>query len=83
MHQIVRSPKQLGTLIRRERRQRSWTQSHLASMTGLRQEFISKIEAGQEGTKLATIYAIFAALELELVVEQRNPDQAPGVEDVF
>ena len=81
MHQIVRSPKQLGTLIRRERRQRSW--SHLASMTGLRQEFISKIEAGQEGTKLATIYAIFAALELELVVEQRNPDQAPGVEDVF
>jgi HTH-type transcriptional regulator/antitoxin HipB len=52
-------------------------------MTGLRQEFISKIEAGQEGTKLATIYAIFAALELELVVEQRNPDQAPGVEDVF
>ncbi|WP_367275156.1 helix-turn-helix domain-containing protein [uncultured Erythrobacter sp.] len=83
MHQIVRSPKQLGTLIRRERRERSWTQSHLASMTGLRQEFISKIEAGQEGTKLATIYAIFAALGLELVVEQRNPNQAPSIEDVF
>ncbi|MEM7701878.1 MAG: helix-turn-helix domain-containing protein [Pseudomonadota bacterium] len=83
MHQIVRSPKQLGTLIRRERRQRSWTQSDLASLTGLRQEFISKIEAGQEGTKLATIYAIFAALELELVVEQRTPDQAPNIEDVF
>lgn len=83
MHQIVRSPKQLGTIIRRERRNRSWTQSDLAALCGLRQEFISRVEAGQEGIKLSTIYAIFAALDLELVVEQRNTDQTQDIEDVF
>jgi HTH-type transcriptional regulator/antitoxin HipB len=83
MHKIVRSPIQLGTIIRRERHQRSWTQSDLAALSGLRQELISKIETGHEGTKLSAIYAIFAALDLELVVEQRNTDQAKDIGDIF
>lgn len=83
MHQLVRSPLQLGTIIRRERLKRSWSQSDLAALCGLRQEMISRIETGHEGTKLSTIHAIFAVLDLELVVEQRNTEQAPGIEDIF
>lgn len=83
MSQIVRSPIQLGTIIRRARKKRRWTQSELADHSGLRQELVSKIETGHEGTKLSTIHAIFAALDLELVVEERNARRAADIEDIF
>lgn len=83
MYQIVRSPVQLGTLIRRARRNRGWTQSELADLAGLRQELISRIEVGHEGTKLSSIHALFAALDLELVVEERNARQNSDIEDIF
>ncbi len=83
MHQIVRSPLQLGTIIRRERQYRQWSQSDLAALCGLRQELISRIETGHEGIKLSTLYAIFAALDLELVIEQRNASRAADIEDIF
>lgn len=83
MHQIIRSPVQLGTIIRRERLHRNWSQSDLAALCGLRQEMLSRIETGHEGTKLSTIYAIFAALDLELVVGQRNTGHADDIEDIF
>lgn len=83
MSLITRSPKQLGTIIQRTRKQRSLTQSQLADLAGLRQEMISKIETGHEGTKLSTLYAIFAALDLELIVEPRSTRSTKGIEDVF
>lgn len=83
MSQIVRSSVQLGNIIRRTRRNRGWTQSELADHAGLRQELVSKIETGHEGTKLSTIHAIFAALSLDLVVEARNARQAADIEDIF
>lgn len=83
MSQIVRSSVQLGNIIRRARRNRGWTQSELADHAGLRQELVSKIETGHEGTKLSTIHAIFAALSLDLVVETRNARQAADIEDIF
>ncbi len=83
MSQIVRSSAQLGNIIRRARRNRGWTQSELADHAGLRQELVSKIETGHEGTKLSTIHAIFAALSLDLVVEARNARQAADIEDIF
>jgi HTH-type transcriptional regulator/antitoxin HipB len=55
----------------------------LADHAGLRQELVSKIETGHEGTKLSTIHAIFAALSLDLVVEARNARQAADIEDIF
>lgn len=83
MSQIIRSSLQLGTLIRRARKRRGWTQSQLAGLTGLRQELVSKIETGHEGTKLSSIQAIFAALDLDLIVEARNAHQAADIEDIF
>lgn len=83
MSQIARSPKQLGTLIRRARKQRGLTQTELAGLAGLRQELVSKIETGHEGTKLSSIYALFAALDLELVIESRSGKPAKDIEDIF
>lgn len=83
MRHIARSPTQLGNLIQRQRKQMGMSQTDLASLVGLRQELISKIERGHEGTKLASIYALFAALDLELVVEARSGRPTVDIEDIF
>lgn len=83
MTHIARSPRDLGNLIQRTRKQRGWTQTDLANLAGMRQELISKIETGHEGTKLSSIYALFAALDLELVVEQRSTRPVKDIEDIF
>ena len=83
MSHIARPPKQLGTIIQRTRKQRGLTQTGLANLAGLRQELISKIETGHEGTKLSSIYALFAALDLELVIDVRSARAAKNIEDIF
>lgn len=82
MSLIARSPKQLGNLIQRARKQRGWSQTELANLAGLRQEMISKIETGHEGAKLSSVYALFAALDLELAVEPRS-GRSKDIEDIF
>ncbi|WP_282950470.1 MULTISPECIES: helix-turn-helix domain-containing protein [unclassified Sphingopyxis] len=83
MTQVARSPKQLGNLIQRARRQKGLTQTELAGLSGLRQELISKIEGGHDGTKLSSIYTLFAALELDLLVDSRSHGAAVEIEDIF
>jgi HTH-type transcriptional regulator/antitoxin HipB len=83
MPQIARSPRQLGNIIQRTRKQRGFTQTDLANLSGLRQEMISKIETGYEATKLSSIYSLFAALELELMVDNRSRPTALEIEDIF
>jgi len=79
---IARSPKQLGNIIQRTRKQRGMTQTDLANLSGLRQEKISKIESGQDGAKLSTIFALLAALNLEITVGTRSGKGAKGIEDI-
>ncbi len=83
MPNIARSPRQLGNIIQRSRKQRGLTQTELAQLSGLRQEMISRIETGHEGTKLSSIYALFAALDLELLVDSRSGKASKEIEDIF
>ncbi|MEZ0497504.1 helix-turn-helix domain-containing protein [Sphingomonas sp. IW22] len=83
MFQIIRSPLQLGTAISNARKERGWTQRDLSALSGLRQELISRIETGHEGTKLSSIQSLFAVLDLDLIVEERNARNTQGIEDIF
>jgi HTH-type transcriptional regulator / antitoxin HipB len=83
MPHIARSPTQLGNLIQRKRKQRGLTQTELANLAGMRQELISKIERGHEGTKLSSLYALFAALYLELMVDTRSGRPHVDIQDMF
>lgn len=77
MTQLVRSPKQLGTLIHNARVARNLTQQALADLVGTGQKTISRIEGGHPGTRLDTLFGIIAALHLDLKLEPRsktNPD---------
>jgi HTH-type transcriptional regulator / antitoxin HipB len=83
MSLIARSPKQLGNVIQRTRRQLGLTQTQLANLAGLRQEKVSIIESGQDGAKLSTIFALLAALNLEITVGDRSGKSTKGIEDIF
>jgi HTH-type transcriptional regulator/antitoxin HipB len=83
MTDLARNPKQIGSLIRRARRQQGWSQTQLGEKAGLRQETISLIETGNPATKLETILAVLAALDLEFRIGPRSKGGAAVIEDIF
>lgn len=72
MAQVIRSPKQLGAVIRNARVSRNLSQRAVADLVGTGQKTVSRIEAGQPGTKLDTLFSILAALDLDLKLAPRS-----------
>ena len=83
MTDIARTPKQIGNLVRRARKKRGWSQTRLGEKSGLRQETISLIENGNPATRLETILAVLAALDLEFQITARSKGHTLDIEDVF
>jgi len=83
MDALARTPRQIGAVIQRARRQRSWTQSYLAQRSGLRQGTISDIERGAKTARLDSILAILAALDLEIRIGPRSKGAAADIEALF
>jgi HTH-type transcriptional regulator/antitoxin HipB len=83
MQKMVRSAKQLGSLIYNERVQRGMSQQVLANLTGTGQKTISHIENGKEGTKLETIFSLLATLDLEMKLTARGKGSEKSISDIF
>ncbi len=83
MNELARSARQLGNIILRERKRRGWTQTMLADRAGLRQATVSSIEIGETPSKLGSILAVMAALDLELRVGRRSKGSGKNIEDIF
>ena len=83
MKHLVRTAKQMGEAIARERRARGLTQADLADKTGLRQEAISKIEGGNPGTSFDRISRLLAALDLEFTLGPRTKGSPHDIESIF
>ena len=77
MHELARTPKQIGTTIRRKRKRLGMSQSELGDRTGLRQETISLIETGNPATRIDTVLSVLAALDLEFQVASRSRGSDP------
>ena len=70
MTQLVRSPKQLGTLIHNARISRNLTQQALADLVGTGQKTVSRIESGDvDHTQVDTLRRYAEALGGTLRVE--------------
>lgn len=82
-HRAARSPRQLGALIRRERKSRGFSQAALAELVGLRQATISALEAGEPGTRIGTLLDVIGALGWHLTLEPRVDAAAPGLDEIF
>jgi HTH-type transcriptional regulator/antitoxin HipB len=74
MKALARSAKQIGNLIRSERKHKALSQNQLASMAGLRQASVSAIENGAPNTKLNTLLTALAALGLEFQIAPRSTE---------
>lgn len=83
MTALARSPGQLGALIQRHRKAKGLNQTELAALAGLRQEMVSKIESGQPGSRIASIYALLAALGLEMTIAPRTRSSSADIADIF
>ena len=79
---LARTPKQIGTIVRRVRRKQGLTQAVLGEKSGLRQETISLIENGNPATRLETLLAVLAALDLEFQIAPRARSAA-SIEEIF
>jgi len=83
MMELVRSPKQLGTALRRFRRERALTQAQLGKRAGLRQGTVSQVENGLETVKLNTVMDLMHALDLEVVLQPRTKGSQNEIEEMF
>lgn len=82
MDQLARTPKQLGTALRRVRKQKALTQPVLSAQTGKRQATISNLEIEGNGT-LETLFSLLSALDLELVIRPRSKGENASIGDIF
>ncbi|WP_067218675.1 helix-turn-helix domain-containing protein [Stappia indica] len=85
MSDLARSPKQIGSIIRRVRKKRGLSQMELSERTGLRQGTISLIETGNPAARIETLLAILAALDLDFRISTREPgpSHTDDLEDLF
>lgn len=83
MDQIARTPQQLGAAVRRKRKQMGLSQEELGTRVRLRQATISKLEAGEPGTRLKTLLDALSALDLEIVIRPRTRANLDDIEAIF
>lgn len=83
MNQMARTAKQLGAEIRQQRIAQRLSQLALADLVGTGQKTVSMIENGKPGTRIDTIFALLAALDMELSLRPRSAGARKSVGDVF
>lgn len=83
MDQIARTPQQLGAAVRRKRKQMGLSQEELGTRVRLRQATISKLEAGEPGTRIKTLLDALSALDLEIVIRPRTRANLDDIEAIF
>lgn len=79
----ARTTRQLGAILRRERKAQGLSQGALGERIGLRQATISKLEAGEPGPRLSTLLDALSALGLQLVLEPRSGSSASDLDEIF
>ncbi len=80
MSDVARDPRQIGNLIRRARKNKGFSQKQLGDKAGLRQETISLIETGNPVTRIETLLAVLAALDLEFQISSRSKGWNKNIE---
>ena len=75
----IKTPDQLGTVLRGFRRDRHLTQANVAAMIGLAQNAVSGIETDAGRSSVARIFKLLAALDVDLVLRSRQaPSKRPN-----
>lgn len=73
MEYPLKTPDQLGAVLKGFRRERKLTQAEVGSRVGLAQNAVSEMESQPARSSLGRVFKLLAALELDLVVRPRQP----------
>ncbi|WP_016957767.1 helix-turn-helix domain-containing protein [Catenovulum agarivorans] len=76
----INTPKDLGKLISKGRKDKGWNQSQLAKHIGIHQPEVSKLENDPSKFDLIIVMKVLALIELDLIVEPRDQQAADGSE---
>lgn len=68
----ILSPESLGAALRTERKKKGLSQTEVGKSVGIDQPTISRVEKGNPGTELGTLFRLLAALDLELTIRPRQ-----------
>lgn len=68
----IKTPDQLGAVLKGFRRDRKLTQSQVGSQVGLPQNTVSEIESNPARSSMGRVFKLLAALDLDLVVRPRQ-----------
>jgi len=71
MNQKILSPEALGAALRKERKRKGLSQTDVGRSVGIDQPTVSRVEKGNPGTELGTLFRLLAALGLELSIQER------------
>lgn len=69
---IVRTPKELGHLVRDYRARRALTQAHLAALVGASRKWIIDLEAGKRTADLGLVLSTLNALGVDIDLKDRS-----------
>lgn len=74
------SPASLGAALREERKKKGMNQTEAGQRVGVDQSTVSKVEQGNAGTRMDTLFRLLSVLELELVLQprQKYPGEGEG-----
>lgn len=62
----------LGIALRAARKKKKLTQAQAAKMAGVGQDTVSRVESGNPGTSIDTLFRLMSVLELDLFLEKRK-----------
>ena len=79
MNYAAHTPRQMGQILRGQRKSQELTQKEAARVVGLLPKTISKLELATETATIESLYKLLSALQLELVVRSKS-SESPGSE---
>lgn len=71
----LRTVNELGTSIRRLRREKGWTQDELAERAGISRRTLVALEGGNPRGEVGIAIRVIAALDCELAIEERSTER--------
>jgi len=83
MTQKILSPEALGVALRAERKKKKQSQTEVGKSVGIDQPTVSRVEKGNSGTELGTLFRLLAALDLELIIQPRQHSTNAATGDVW
>ena len=83
MTQKILSPESLGAALRQERKKKGLSQTDVGKSVGIDQPTVSRVEKGNPGTELGTVFRLLAALDLELAMQSRQRSAGDTKGDVW